>query len=70
VVLLCSVAAAHGNGRWSFGVGAACGSVLWFTGLGFGARALRRPFAWPGAWRALDGAIALVMGAIGVSLVA
>jgi L-lysine exporter family protein LysE/ArgO len=69
VILLGSVAAAHGDARWSFGLGAACGSVLWFTGLGFGARLLRRPFARPGAWRALDGAVALVMGAIGLSLV-
>jgi L-lysine exporter family protein LysE/ArgO len=69
VVLLGSVAAAHGDARWWFGLGAACGSVLWFTGLGFGARLLRRPFARPSAWRALDGAVALVMGAIGLSLV-
>ena len=69
VVLLGSVAAAHGDGRWWFGLGAACGSVLWFTGLGFGARLLRRPFAKPAAWRALDGGVALVMGAIGISLV-
>ena len=70
VILLGSVAAAHGDARWWFGLGAACGSVLWFAGLCFGARLLRRPFARPAAWRALDGAVALVMGAIGVSLVA
>jgi L-lysine exporter family protein LysE/ArgO len=69
VVLLGSVAATHGDARWSFGTGAVCGSVLWFAGLGYGARLLRRPFARPGAWRALDGAVALIMGAIGVSLV-
>jgi L-lysine exporter family protein LysE/ArgO len=69
VVLLGSVAATHGDARWWFGLGAACGSVLWFAGLGFGARLLRRPFARPAAWRALDGAVALVMGAIGISLV-
>ena len=70
VVLLGSVAASHGDARWWFGIGAATGSVLWFTGLGFGARLLRRPFAKPAAWRALDGAVALIMGSIGVSLVA
>ena len=69
VVLLGSVAAAHGDARWSFGLGAVCGSVLWFAGLGYGARLLRKPFARPGAWRALDGAVALVMSAIGLSLV-
>jgi L-lysine exporter family protein LysE/ArgO len=35
--------------------------VLWFTTLGFGARALAPVFARPLAWRILDGAIALVM---------
>ena len=69
VVLLGSVAAAHGDARWWFGLGAVCGSVLWFAGLGYGARLLRKPFARPSAWRALDGAVALVMGAIGLSLV-
>jgi L-lysine exporter family protein LysE/ArgO len=70
VVLLGTVAATHGDGRWWFGTGAACGSVIWFAGLGSGARLLRRPFARPAAWRALDGAVAVVMGAIGLSLVA
>ena len=70
VVLLGSVAATHGDARWWFGLGAAAGSVLWFAGLGYGARLLRRPFSRPGAWRALDGAVALIMGAIGLSLVA
>ena len=69
VVLLGSVAATHGDARWWFGLGAAVGSVLWFAGLGFGARLLRRPFSRPAAWRALDGAVALVMAAIGISLV-
>jgi len=69
VVLLGSVAATHGDARWWFGLGAGCGSVLWFAGLGFGARLLRRPFSRPSAWRLLDGAVALVMGAIGISLV-
>jgi len=70
VVLLGSVAATHGDARWWFGLGAASGSILWFAGLGFGARLLRRPFSRPAAWRMLDGGVALVMGAIGVSLVA
>ena len=69
VVLLGSVAATHGDARWWFGLGAATGSVLWFAGLGYGARLLRKPFARPSAWRALDGAVALIMGAIGLSLV-
>ncbi|MFC8190118.1 LysE/ArgO family amino acid transporter [Cellulomonas sp. NPDC057328] len=69
VVLLGSVAAGHGDGRWWFALGAATASILWFTGLGFGAAALRPLFARPGAWRVLDGVIALVMVAIAVKLV-
>jgi L-lysine exporter family protein LysE/ArgO len=69
VVLLGSVAATHGDARWWFALGAATGSVLWFAGLGYGARLLRRPFSRPAAWRALDGAVAVIMGAIGLSLV-
>ena len=68
VVLLGSVAGTHGDERWAFGVGAALGSVLWFSALGFGARLLRPVFAKPIAWRVLDGIIAVVMIAIAVSL--
>ncbi|QCB94957.1 LysE/ArgO family amino acid transporter [Cellulomonas shaoxiangyii] len=69
VVLLGSVATGHGDGRWWFALGAAVASVVWFTGLGFGAAALRPLFARPGAWRVLDSVIALVMVAIAVTLV-
>lgn len=68
VVLLGSVAGTHGDERWWFGLGAAVGSILWFTALGFGARFLRPLFAKPMAWRVLDGVIAVVMIAIAVSL--
>src|SRR5260370_340946 len=40
--------------------------VLWFGGLGFGARLLRRPFAKPGSWRVLDAVIACTMITLGV----
>ena len=68
VVLLGSVAGTHGADRWWFGLGAAVGSVLWFTALGYGARLLRPLFAKPLAWRVLDGIIAVVMFAIAASL--
>ena len=42
-------------------LGAASGSALWFTALGYGARLLRPVFARPAAWRVLDGGIAVVM---------
>jgi L-lysine exporter family protein LysE/ArgO len=66
VLLLGSVANGYGGSRWPFGAGAAAGSVLWFGGLGFGARLLRRPFARPGSWRVLDAVIACTMIALGV----
>ena len=68
VVLLGAVAAAHGDLRWNFGAGAAVASVLWFTALGTGARLLRPVFARPGAWRVLDGLIAVVMALLAVGL--
>ncbi len=68
VLLLGSVAGTHGPQRWSFGAGAALGSVTWFTGLGYGAALLRPLFARPAAWRVLDGGVALVMVAIAGAL--
>ena len=68
VLLLGSVAATHGDQRWSFAAGAMAGSVLWFVGLGYGARLLRPVFSRPAAWRVLDGVIAVVMTVIAVSL--
>jgi L-lysine exporter family protein LysE/ArgO len=68
VVLLGSVAGTHGDDRWWFGAGAVVGSILWFTGLGYGARLLRPVFARPAAWRVLDAGIAVVMVAIAAGL--
>ncbi|MBO9521681.1 MAG: amino acid transporter [Nocardioidaceae bacterium] len=69
VLLLGTVAGTHGEARWWFGAGAALGSVLWFTALGYGAGRLRPAFAKPVAWRVLDLLIATTMAAIAVSLV-
>jgi L-lysine exporter family protein LysE/ArgO len=68
VVLLGSMASTYGEHRWQFAAGAGLGSVLWFTGLGFGARLLRPVFARPAAWRILDGGIAAIMTLLAVSL--
>ena len=69
VLLLGTVAAGYGSDRWMFALGAATGSVLWFSGLGFGARLLRPVFAKPNAWRTLDLVIAATMLAMGAELV-
>lgn len=68
VILLGSISATYGGGQWWFGLGAALGSVAWFTALGFGSRMLRPVFAKPRAWRILDGSIAVVMIGIAASL--
>ena len=68
VVLLGSMASTYGEHRWQFAAGAGLGSVLWFAGLGYGARLLRPVFARPAAWRVLDAGIAVVMTALAVSL--
>ncbi|WP_442213835.1 LysE/ArgO family amino acid transporter [Specibacter sp. RAF43] len=47
VLLLGTLANQHGELRWWFGAGAALGSVIWFSALGFGARLLRPVFARP-----------------------
>jgi L-lysine exporter family protein LysE/ArgO len=70
VVLQGSLAAGHGDDRWWFTAGAMVSSVLWFVALGFGARLLAPWLARPGAWRVVDGVIAVVMLAVAVSLVA
>jgi L-lysine exporter family protein LysE/ArgO len=69
VVLLGSIANTHGDARWAFGVGAALGSIAWFSALGFGARLLQPLFARPIAWRILDAIIAVIMIGIAISLV-
>lgn len=68
VVLLGSVAHQRDE-PWAFAAGAAAASVLWFVTLGFGAARLAPLFARRGAWRVLDGLVALVMGTLAVTLV-
>ncbi|MEV5001298.1 LysE/ArgO family amino acid transporter [Nocardioides sp. LML1-1-1.1] len=72
VLLIGSVAAAHDGGavagRWWFGVGAALGSVLWFTSLGFGARMLAPLLARPRAWQVVEVAVAATMVLVAVKL--
>jgi L-lysine exporter family protein LysE/ArgO len=58
----------EGEARAVFAFGAVLASFVWFFGLGYGARLLKPLFANPRAWQVLDGLIALVMAALGVSL--
>ncbi len=69
VLLLGSLASGYGaEGRWAFAAGAALGSVVWFVGLGYGARLASGLFARPGSWRVLDLLIGVVMLGLAASL--
>lgn len=69
VLFLGSVDSQQGTSeRWWWVGGAVTASILWFGGLGFGARLLRPVFARPVAWRVLDALIAVVMITLGLRL--
>ena len=61
VLMLGNLANQHDGLRWWFASGAALGSVVWFAGLGFGARSLAAPLGRPSTWRVVDAAIGVVM---------
>ena len=67
VVLLGSVSTGY-ESRLGFGLGAMLASFVFFFGLGYGARLLGPVFARPLAWRVLDGAVALTMWIIALTL--
>jgi len=69
VLLLGTIANHEGpSGRWWFALGAGAGSVLWFCGLGFGARYASPLLARPRAWQVLDVLIGVVMLLIALQL--
>lgn len=67
VLLLGSIAQADAA-PWWFAAGAGTASLLWFTGLGYGARLAHRRLSTPRAWQVLDVVIGLTMLAIAVNL--
>ncbi len=69
VLVLGTVANREGDpGRWWFAVGAGAASILWFTGLGYGARLGHGLLTSPRAWQVLDVLIGLTMLAIALRL--
>jgi len=60
-VLIGTASLAYGQGSTSFGLGAATGSLVWFVVLGTAAFWLGRRLNSLRVWRALDGAVALMM---------
>ena len=67
-VVLVGTLAHQQPSAWLFGLGAAAGSAVWFSALGFGATRLRPLFARPRAWQVLDLGVALVMAGLAVAL--
>jgi L-lysine exporter family protein LysE/ArgO len=69
VLLLGTIANHEGpTGRWWFAVGAGAASILWFCGLGFGARYASPLLARARAWQVLDVLIGVVMLLIALQL--
>ena len=54
--------------QWFFAGGGIAMSFLWFFGLAFGAVKLAPLFARPAAWRIINGAVAVMMFAVALSL--
>jgi len=68
VLLLGSVGAPYGQGRWLFALGASTSSLLWFSALGFGARLASRFVSRPLTWRVLDIVIGVIMALVAIKL--
>jgi L-lysine exporter family protein LysE/ArgO len=70
VILLGSLAARFsGLSRLLFTLGAMTASLVWFYGIGYGARVLAPLFRKPAAWRLLDAVVGVTMWGIAFSLV-
>ena len=68
VALIGSISAQYAPREMAFGVGAATGSLTFFTALGFGARVLAPVFARPQAWVVLEIIVGLTMWTIAAGL--
>jgi L-lysine exporter family protein LysE/ArgO len=68
VILLGSIGNQFGPDKWWFTVGAVAASLIWFSSIGFGAKAAARFMAKPVFWKVLDIVIAVVMFAIAIML--
>ena len=61
VLMLGTVTNDFGPVRWWAAAGACAASVVWFAGLGLGARALSGPLSSPRTWRVVDVLVGCVM---------
>lgn len=68
LVMLGTVTNSFGNLRWVAAGGAMAASLVWFTLLSLGARALSGVLDRPTTWRVIDGLVAVVMVAVAAML--
>lgn len=68
VILLGSIGNQFAGDRWFFAFGAMTASLVWFTSIGFGAKAASRFMSKPIFWRVLDSLIAVIMITIALYL--
>lgn len=68
VILLGSIGNQFGQDKWWFALGASLGSIIWFSGIGFGAKAASGLMKKPIFWKILDLIIAAIMFGIAILL--
>jgi L-lysine exporter family protein LysE/ArgO len=64
VILLGSISNQFKEDRWFFSLGAMLASIVWFTSIGYGAKAMSRYMSKPIFWKILDSIIACVIFSI------
>jgi len=69
VIFVGGVGNTFGENRWFFAYGAMLASLIWFTSIGYGAKAASKFMSKPVFWKVLDGVIALVMFTLAITLV-
>ena len=68
VIFVGGVGNTFGENRWFFAYGAMLASLVWFTSIGYGAKAASRFMSKPVFWKILDGVIAVVMFTLAITL--
>ena len=68
VILVGSIGNQFGVNKWFFAAGASLASIIWFSAVGYGAKAASRLMSKPVFWRILDVFIAVVMFGVALAL--
>ena len=68
VIFVGGVGNTFGENRWYFAFGAMLASLIWFTSIGYGAKAASRFMSKSIFWKVLDAVIAVIMFSLAVTL--